>query len=63
MSNKIPEQFQISKRSREFKEIERGDHKMNVCEYKTDHGKKAKMGLKCWKDKDIVYCLLFDGCQ
>jgi len=57
MSNRIPEQFRISKRSREFKEMERGDHKMHVCEYKTDHGKKSKMGLICWKDKDIVYCL------
>jgi hypothetical protein len=37
--------------------MDRGDHKRHVYEYKTDRGEESKMGLICWKDRDIVYCL------
>jgi hypothetical protein len=57
MSNRIPADVRITKRSREFQAMERGDHKMHVYEYKKDDGEKSKVGLVCWKDKDIVYCL------
>jgi hypothetical protein len=57
MSNRIPEGLRISKRSREFKDMERGDHKHHVYEYNNHKGESSKMGLLCWKDKDIVYCL------
>jgi DNA polymerase III epsilon subunit-like protein len=57
MGNRIPEQLRITKRSKEFREMERGDHKMHLYEYETVRGEKSKMGLVCWKDKDIVYCL------
>ena len=57
MSNRIPEQLRMIKCSREFKEMERGDHKIYVCLYKTDDGENSKIGLVCWKDKDIVCCL------
>ena len=57
MSNRIPEPFIITKCCRELKEIKREDHKIHVCEYKTDHGENSKTGLACWKDKVIVYCL------
>jgi len=57
MSNRIPEQLRITKCSSEFKEMQRGDHRMHLYEYDIDHGEKSKMGLICWKDNDIVYCL------
>jgi DNA polymerase III epsilon subunit-like protein len=57
MSNRIPDRLRITKRCNEFKEMQRGDHKMHVLEYKTHRQKDSKMGLVCWKDKDIVYCL------
>ena len=57
MSNRIPVNVRITKRSSEFKDMERGDHKMHTYEYEKDDGAKSKCGLVCWKDKDIVYCL------
>jgi hypothetical protein len=55
MSNRIPQQIRIAKSSRCFRKMERGDHKMHLCEYQADGGNNSKMGLVCWKDKDIVY--------
>ena len=57
MSNRTSKQLRTTKQSREFKEVERGDHKIYVCKNKTNHGENFKMGLMCWKDRDIVYCL------
>jgi hypothetical protein len=57
MSNRIPVQLRIAKNSRQFKDMERGDHKFHVYEYKAHSGEYSKCGLICWKDKDIVYCL------
>ena len=57
MRNRLPAQFRMNKRSNEFRQMQRGDHKMHLFEYETVHGEKSKMGLVCWKDKDIVYCL------
>jgi len=60
MSNSIPVQLRIAKTSRQFKDMERGDHKYHVYEYKGHNGEDSKCGLICWKDKG--YCVLFDKC-
>jgi hypothetical protein len=57
MSNRIPAEVRIAKRSRDYKEMQRGDHKMHVFEYRKDNGELSKMGLVCWKDRDVVYCV------
>ena len=57
MSNRVPVSVRIVKRSQEFKDMQRGDHKMHLYEYTNSDGRESKMGLVCWKDKDIVYCL------
>jgi len=57
MRNRIPSQLRINNNSREFREMERGDYKKHVYEYKNDRGGDSKIGLVCWKDKDTVYCM------
>jgi hypothetical protein len=45
MSNRIPQELRITKCYREFKEMERTNHTMHECQYKTDHGHDSEMGL------------------
>ena len=58
MWNRIPKEVKIPKTSDRFKSMERGQHVANVLRYRTQSGKRGKAGLVCWKDKDMVYCLL-----
>jgi Transposase IS4 len=57
MRNRLPKEVTIAKASREFKIMERCDHKMLKYSYTAAKGNVKDYGLVCWKDRDIVYCL------
>ena len=56
MKNRIPKELTITKTSKLFKEMSRGDFKRHCYTYKDGEDEK-EVGLVCWKDRDIVYCL------
>jgi Transposase IS4 len=57
MRNRLPKETTIAKASREFKNMERGDHFMHKFSYELEDGTVKSYGLVCWKDRDIVYCM------
>ena len=42
-SNRVPASLRIAKRSQEFKDMERGDHKMHLYEYTNSDGHKSSI--------------------
>ena len=57
MKNRLPKELVITKSTREFKDMNRGDYKMHKYTYEMDNGSIKNYGLVAWKDRDIVYCL------
>ena len=51
MKNRIPSELTITKRSREFKDMDRGDYKRHKYSYKADDETIKESGLVCWKDR------------
>ena len=56
MKNRIPSEVTIGKTSRVFKDMNRGDFKRHRYSY-MENGKQECIGLVCWRDRDIVYCV------
>ena len=56
MKNRIPLEVTIGKSSRTFKEMNRGNFKRHRYSY-MENGKRECIGLVCWRDQDIVYCI------
>ena len=56
MKNRIPSEVIVPKSSQTFKRMERGDFKRHTYSYMLN-GKREKVGLICWKDRDMVYCV------
>jgi Transposase IS4 len=57
MRNRLPKEVILPKKSKEYKDMQRGDFKTNVYKYKDSEGNEKVYGLVCWKDRDMVYCL------
>ena len=57
MKNQIPKELQIAKNSNVYKKMKRGDFERHLLVYKSK-GVVQHAGLVCWKDRDIVYCML-----
>ena len=57
MKNCIPSEVIVPKSSQTFKRMDRGDFKQHMYSYMLN-GKREKVGLICWKDRDMVYCIL-----
>ena len=56
MKNRIPKELTIPKSSKQYQEMKWGDFKSHEYQYK-EGDETRRMGLVCWKDRDIVYCL------
>lgn len=62
MRNRLPTILRIVKRSRDYKEMNRGDYKTHRYTYvMEDKNVIRSYGLVCWKDSDIVYALTNNG--
>ena len=57
MKNRLPKELIVAKSSREFKQIDRGQHMRHKYTYVKEDGTITNYGLVCWKDRDMVYCL------
>jgi hypothetical protein len=57
MRNRLPKEVILPKKSKAYKEMDRGDYKTNTYKYKDSNGTERKYGLVCWQDRDMVYCL------
>ena len=60
ISNRIPKSLTITKSSKVFKEMNRGDSKHHLFTYTDKKGQKCEAGLVCWRDRNMVYCLTND---
>ncbi|MFM7529124.1 MAG: exonuclease domain-containing protein [Nodosilinea sp.] len=60
MQNRIPADIRIAKKSAENRAMERGDCVKGKVTYKKQDGSMAEVGLVCWKDRQVVYCLSND---
>ena len=60
MKNQIPQELHIAKTSQTFKMMFRGDFKRHCLKFRNSKGEDQFAGLVCWRDRDIVYCIIND---
>jgi hypothetical protein len=57
IQKRLPKSVIITKSSKVYKEMYKGQFKQHVYQYRTVSGEEATHGWVFWKDRDIVYCL------
>lgn len=55
--NKLPSQVMLDKKSLAYKELKRGHYFCHRYDYDDKDGNNKKIGLTCWKDKEMVFVL------
>ena len=58
MANRIPIGIRIAKTSPAFRRMKRGDATKFKIQFRLKDGTEAGAGLVCWRDRQLVYCLL-----
>ena len=56
-TNRLPKTVTILNKSNEYKQMNRGEFRKHKFIYNNENGEKKEMGLVCWKDSKLVYCL------
>jgi hypothetical protein len=60
LANRVPKSLTITKSSKQYREMERGDVVKHVFHYQDKSGETQKAGLVMWKDRNIVYSITND---
>jgi hypothetical protein len=61
LANQIPTGIRIAKTSTQFTQMSRGDAVKCKVRFRTAGGQASEVGLVCWRDRNIVYCLSNDS--